>query len=233
MLRQRAAFSALLVVVALIALIPIAAVGTLEETTHHETETTHHEPEPTHHETEHSTTSRTSHTSRRITTTFTTSRTTHTTRTYIWPPPDYQWPPPGYCDPNDPYSYCWNSQCAPDCGYQAVVTESGTTVMTSMVTSPPSTQMTTVVVTQLPYQPSPTNPAPDYTPIAIAIVAAAVIVGLALMRRRGPPSKPTQTAQPSPASSPSQPSGGFCPNCGTQLSSQANFCKKCGSSVTS
>jgi hypothetical protein len=35
------------------------------------------------------------------------------------------------------------------------------------------------------------SPAPDYTPIAIAIVAAAIIVGLALMRRRGPPSKPT------------------------------------------
>jgi hypothetical protein len=53
----------------------------------------------------------------------------------------------------------------------------------------PSTQ-TSVSINQ-PNPPSPTSPAPDYTPIAIAIVASAIIVGLALMRRRGPPSKPT------------------------------------------
>jgi hypothetical protein len=215
---RQIAISALLISVAVLVFMPISPVSTAVPTSTHYTWTGH-----------------TWTGTPRITTTVTVP---HTHTRWNDPSPPYPWPPSGYyppappCDPNNPYSTCWDPQCAPQCGYQAVVTESGTTVMateavTSVVTAPPST----VVITQTqPQTTMATQPSsPDYTPIAIAIVAAAVIIGLVSIRTRAAPSKLTH---PSPASSLGQPADGFCPHCGAQLLPQARFCKKCGHSVT-
>ena len=161
---RQVAISALLMLVAVLVFMPISPVSTAPTFTYH-TWTGH---------------TWTGHPS--VTTTFTVPH-THTRWTdpsppYSWPPPGYSQPPVGYCDPNDPYNYCWDPQCAPQCGYQAVVTGSANVVVTSVVTAQPST----VVITQTQTQPQTTvfiqpptqtvvvTQTPDYISIVIAII---------------------------------------------------------------
>ena len=233
---RRVAISALLMLVAVVVFVPISPVRTAATTDHETTshETTYHETTaaaPTYHPTAtYETTDHeiTYHPLPRVITTATVPH-THTRWTdpsppYPWPPPGYSPPPAGYCDPNDPYSYCWDPQCAPQCGYQAVVTESDTTIMTSVVTAPPSTvvvtqtQPQTTVFTQPPSQTVVATQPQDYTLSALAIIAAAVIVGL-LMNRR--------IRRPVPSTA--QPGLLFCKSCGKQIPMNSRFCEFCGS----
>ena len=161
---RQVAISALLMLVAVLVFMPISPVSTAPTFTYH-TWTGH---------------TWTGHPS--VTTTFTVPH-THTRWTdpsppYSWSPPGYYPPSVGYCDTNNPYSYCWDPQCAPQCGYQAVVTGSGNVVVTSVVTAQPST----VVITQTQTQPQTTvfiqpptqtvvvTQTPDYISIVIAII---------------------------------------------------------------
>ena len=167
---RRVAISTLLMLIAVIVFVPISPVSTEALTTTYSTttyppttyrETTRHESinETTHHEITAAAPSFTYSTwtghplvSTTVTVAHTHTRWTYPSPPYSWPPPGYSQPPVGYCDPNDPYSYCWDPQCAPQCGYQAVVTESGTTIVTSIVTAQPST----FVITQTQTQPQTT-----------------------------------------------------------------------------
>ena len=86
----------------------------------------------------------------------------HTHTRWTDPSPPYSWPPPGYSSlllaiviltilTTHVGILC---ECAPQCGYQAVVTEDGSRLpsVTSLVTAPPST----VVITQTQTQPQTT-----------------------------------------------------------------------------
>lgn len=110
----------------------------------------------------------------------------------------------------------------------AVMSTAGVSTIT---TGPSSLTISVQTVMQTPYPLTSPPPSTDYMPIAIAIIVSAVIMGVALMRRRAHIGS-TQTSQ-SPQVLPGQRAGGFCPSCGAQLSSDASFCKKCGRSVTS
>ncbi|HMK82404.1 MAG TPA: hypothetical protein VK503_01675 [Candidatus Bathyarchaeia archaeon] len=115
----------------------------------------------------------------------------HTRTRWTDPSPPYPWPPPGgysqpstgYCDPNDPYGTCWDTQCAPQCGYQAVVTESGTTIVTSIVTAQPST----IIVTQTQPQTitaSASGGIPGFPFEAVLVGIVLGVLALAIIRRR-------------------------------------------------
>ena len=202
---RQVAISALLFLVAVLVFIPISPVNTAAPTFTYHTWTGPPRVSTT------------------VTVPHTHTRWTDPSPPYSWPPPGYYPPSAAYCDPNDPSSYCWDPQCAPQCGYQAVVTESGTT-MVSVVTAPPSTvvttqtQLQTIVFTQPPTQTVTGTQSPDYTPIAVAIVTAAVIIGLLMNRRiRRPLTSTTQPGLP------------FCKSCGKQIPIDSQFCKFCGS----
>src|SRR5208282_41545 len=179
---------------------------TRDESTHHETTemVSTYDRSTTYHETTAAAPAFTFHTwtghpvvSTTVTVPHTHTRWTDPSPPYSWPPPGYSQPPAGYCDPNDPYNTCWDPQCAPQCGYQAVVTGSGNAVVTSVVTAQPSTVVITqtqtppqtTVFIQPPTQTVVVTQAPDYTSIVIAIITVvgvgALLVVCALLMARG------------------------------------------------
>jgi hypothetical protein len=210
---RQVAISALLMLIPVIVFVPISPVSTATPTTPSSTitssstthpSTTYHDTtrgESTYHETTAAAPAFTFHTwtghpvvSTTVTVPHTHTRWTDPSPPYSWPPPGYSQPPVGYCDPNDPYNTCWDPQCAPQCGYQAVVTGSGNVVVTSVVTAQPSTvvitqtQPQTTVFIQPPTQTVVVTQTPDYTSIVIAIitvvsVGALLAVGALLMAR--------------------------------------------------
>jgi len=190
---RQVAISALLMLIAVIVFVPISPVSTATPTattssTITSSSTTH--PSTTYHETTAAAPAFTFHTwtghpvvSTTVTVPHTHTRWTDPSPPYSWPPPGYSQPPAGYCDPNDPYNTCWDPQCAPQCGYQAVITESGTTIVTSIVTAQPST----VVITQTQPQTITTSasggiPGFPFESILVGIVLG--VLALAFSRRR-------------------------------------------------
>ena len=199
---RQVAISALLMLIAVIVFVPISPVSTATPTTPSSTitssstthpSTTYHDTtrgESTYHETTAAAPAFTFHTwtghpivNTTVTVAHTHTRWTDPSPPYSWPPPGYSQPTVGYCDPNDPYNYCWDPQCAPQCGYQAVITESGTTIVTSIVTAQPST----VVITQTQPQTITTSasggiPGFPFESILVGIVLG--VLALAFSRRR-------------------------------------------------
>src|SRR5208337_5461337 len=163
------------------------------ESTHHETTemASTYDRSTTYHETTAAAPAFTFHTwtghpmvSTTVTVAHTHTRWTDPSPPYSWPPPGYSQPPAGYCDPNDPYNTCWDPQCAPQCGYQAVVTESSTPIVTSIVTAQPST----VVITQTQPQTITTSSVgggiPGFPLESILAGIALGVIALAFSRRR-------------------------------------------------
>jgi hypothetical protein len=127
-------------------------------------------------------------------------------------------PPVTACDPNNPY-------CNP--ALQTINSYQQTS-QTAVVNQPPSQ-------TLAPYQPQTVpvtqSQSQDLTPLIITIIGAAAVAVLLMSRK----SRPATTTQPGQVSSSAQASSAaqsglpFCPQCGTQIPTNSQFCRFCGS----